>query len=216
MPETQPLLAQDPRSSDQQDGAERRTWAETTAEFLESAVLHKIVITLIAIDAACVLADLSYTLLTSSCTPEEPEAPVWLEVLSHVSLAITSLFLIEIPLTLWSFGPRFYNPLGDLPYASLHVFDALIIISTFSLEFLLKGRERELVGLLIALRLWRLVKLVGGVAVGAGELGEEEAKEFAETKKELAKTTAALRAVSEENETLKRKIAALEGRDSYA
>ncbi len=53
------------------------------------------------------------------------------------------------------------------------------------------------------------------MAVGAGELGEEEAKEFADTKKELAKTIAALRAVSEENETLKRKIATLEGRDSY-
>lgn len=54
------------------------------------------------------------------------------------------------------------------------------------------------------------------MAVGAGELGEEEAKEFASTKKELAKTRAALSTVSEENETLKRKIAALEGRDSYA
>ena len=65
-------------------------------------------------------------------------------------------------MTLWAFGYRFYNPLGDLVYASLHVFDALIIVITFALEVFLKGRERELFGLLIVLRLWRLVKLVGG------------------------------------------------------
>lgn len=38
----------------------------------------------------------------------------------------------------------------------------MIIITTFILEFVLKGRQRELAGLLITLRLWRLVKLVGG------------------------------------------------------
>ena len=65
-------------------------------------------------------------------------------------------------MTLWAFGLRFYNPIGDLAYASLHVFDAIIILTTFALEVFLKGRERELVGLLIVLRLWRLVKLVGG------------------------------------------------------
>jgi septal ring factor EnvC (AmiA/AmiB activator) len=54
------------------------------------------------------------------------------------------------------------------------------------------------------------------VAVGAGELEEAETKQLAETKKELVKVSAALRDVNEENETLKRRIAALEGRDSYA
>lgn len=55
-----------------------------------------------------------------------------------------------------------------------------------------------------------------GVAVGAGELEEAETKQLAETRKELVKVNAALRDVNEENETLKRRIAALEGRDSYA
>ena len=47
-------------------------------------------------------------------------------------------------------------------HAGLHLFDSLIIVTTFVLEVILKGRERELAGLLIVLRLWRLVKLVGG------------------------------------------------------
>jgi hypothetical protein len=70
--------------------------------------------------------------------------------------------LIEIPLTVWAFGVEFYNPFGKMTHSRLHLFDAVIIVTTFVLEVVLKGRERELAGLLIVLRLWRLIKLVGG------------------------------------------------------
>ena len=59
-------------------------------------------------------------------------------------------------------GFSYYNPCGSILHAGLHLFDAFVIIVTFLLEVVLKGRERELAGLLIILRLWRLVKLVGG------------------------------------------------------
>lgn len=42
----------------------------------------------------------------------------------------------------------------------LHLFDAIVIILTITLEVILKGKERELAGLLVVLRLWRIVKLV--------------------------------------------------------
>jgi hypothetical protein len=110
-----------------------------------------------------VLVDLGYTLLTSDCeTPGAVDAPDWLEVLSLISTVITTLFLVEIPLTLWSLGFEFYDPRGRVTHATLHVFDAVIIVTTFVLEVVLKGKERELAGLLVLLRLWRLLKLVGG------------------------------------------------------
>ena len=109
------------------------------------------------------LADLAYTLLSDTCTPAEgPDAPFWLDILAHVSLGINTLFMLEIPVTLWAMGFGHYDPFGSTPHAGLHLFDGLIIVTTFVLEVLLKGRERELAGLLIVLRLWRLVKLVGG------------------------------------------------------
>ena len=118
----------------------------------------------IVIDAACVLADLGYTFLTPDCpSPAEPENPEWLEVLAHISLAITTLFLIEIPISLWALGLQHMNPFGPSLHASLHIFDAIIIVTTFTLEVILRGKEQELAGLLIVLRLWRLVKLVGGI-----------------------------------------------------
>jgi hypothetical protein len=117
----------------------------------------------IAVDASCILADLTYTFLSEECIPAEgPEAPHWLLILALISLSITTLFLIEIPLALYAFGVRYYVPFGGYPLAGLHLFDALVIVTTFIFEFALKGRERELAGLLIMLRLWRLVKLVGG------------------------------------------------------
>ncbi|KAF8969975.1 hypothetical protein BDZ97DRAFT_1754373 [Flammula alnicola] len=154
-----------------------------TAYFLEHRTLHKIVIALIAIDAACVLADLSYSFLSPTCSPPGGEdSPEWLEVLSYISLAITTLFLVEIPLTLWALGPQYMNPFGPVPHAALHLFDSVIILTTFVLEAVLRGKEAELAGLLVILRLWRLVKLVGGVAVGTSEVEEENAELLADAR----------------------------------
>ncbi|KAJ7098022.1 hypothetical protein B0H15DRAFT_1019275 [Mycena belliarum] len=171
---------------------------EHTAQFLESRPLHLLVVFLISVDASCVLADLGYAFLHETCTPPAgPGSPLWLTVLSHISLGITAFFLIEIPLTLWALGWSFYDPLGPVPHAALHLFDAFIILTTFILEVVLKGREQELAGLLIILRLWRLVKLVGGVSVGVGEIGEGDAIRAAEAETQvevLKKENADLRA----------------------
>lgn len=109
------------------------------------------------------LADLAYTFLSTDCTPiEGPETPLWLNILANVSLVITTLFLAEIPFTLWALGAQYYNPRGPVVHAILHLFDALVILTTFILEIVLRGRERELASLLVILRLWRLVKLGQG------------------------------------------------------
>lgn len=140
------------------------TWREWTGLKLESPAVHRLVISLIILDSIFVLIDLSYTFLIQPCaTPGNPEedAPVWLDILSHISLGITTLFLIEIPLAVWAFGFGFYNPTRTRA-GGWHLLDATVIVGTFTFEVILRGKERELASLLILLRLWRLVKLVGG------------------------------------------------------
>ncbi|OJA14876.1 hypothetical protein AZE42_00804 [Rhizopogon vesiculosus] len=210
--EQQPLLAYPYLEDHTRRGQPKSTlavWRENVARVLESPTFHTFVIALIVIDASCVLADLGYTVLSDQCTPSD-EGPAWLEVLANISLTITTLFLIEIPITLWAHGIRFYIPFSGVTHAALHLFDAAIIITTFVLEFVLKGRQRELAGLLIALRLWRLVKLVGGIAVGAAELEEQTADDLEETKRQLEGTTAALAKAREENRKLRGRVAWLE------
>ncbi|OCH95031.1 hypothetical protein OBBRIDRAFT_746573 [Obba rivulosa] len=220
-PEQQPLLASPSRDHDPENPVGSReptktqTWREWTAEVLESPPLHKTVIALVVIDSACVLADLSYSFLSEDCTPPEgPDTPTWLKVLSQISLGIDTFFLIEIPLTLWSLGINYYNPCSGVPHASLHLFDATVILATFALEVVLRGREQELAGLLIILRLWRLVKLIQGIAVSAGEIEEEQAKELEETQQELKGTIVALTEARRENQYLRSRLATLEGQSS--
>ncbi|KAG6376441.1 hypothetical protein JVT61DRAFT_2429 [Boletus reticuloceps] len=204
-PERQPLL---PITCDNTEARANSTWREKVASVLESRRLHTFVLTLVVIDAACVITDIAYGFLVDGYPA--PENPAWLEVLANLSLAITTFFLIEIPLALWAFGPKFYLPYCGVPLAHLHLFDAIIIITTFVLEFVLKGRERELVGLLVILRLWRLVKLVGGIAVGAGEVEEELIEELEQTKRQLEGTIAALAKAREENRKLRARVVWLE------
>ncbi|KAK0228441.1 hypothetical protein IW262DRAFT_610531 [Armillaria fumosa] len=200
-PEQQPLL------HTEQDAGTPDSWHSKLGEILEAQLFHKVVIALITIDAACVLADLGYTLLsTSNCTPTGPEGPQWLEVLAHISLVITTFFLVEIPLALWAFGLQYYNPLGQVIHASLHLFDAAIIITTFLLEITLKGKERELGALLIVFRLWRLVKLVGGITVGAGEISEENDHALLDTRRQLESLKSELEIVSRENKELRARL----------
>lgn len=209
MSEQQPLLAHSASSNDPESlgyKAVIRSWRTRTAHFLESPLLHKIIITLIAIDAASVLVDLGYTFLTPQCPSPGEDSPEWLEVLSQISLTITTLFLIEIPLTWWSLGFQFMNPFGPVPHASLHLFDAVIIVTTFTLEFILGGREEELAGLLVILRLWRLVKLVGGVAVGVDELEATTVEALIDTRRELEKTKLELATALEDNSKLRQRL----------
>ncbi|PCH38112.1 hypothetical protein WOLCODRAFT_96517 [Wolfiporia cocos MD-104 SS10] len=229
MSEREPLLpSHNAYEADQAEALSSKyiTRQEQTAEFLESRRLHKTVIALaripltlllsmrptccVLLDSACVLADLSYTFLDETCAPNEEDQPLWLTVLAYVSLAINSLFLIEIPIATWAFGWRYYKPGSHITHSSLHFFDAVVIITTFVLEVVLRGRERELASLLIVLRLWRLVKLVQGIAVSAGELEEGDAQQLAETRQELEGVIVALADAREENQRLRERLRVLE------
>ncbi|KAG8217819.1 hypothetical protein J3R82DRAFT_5984 [Butyriboletus roseoflavus] len=205
--EQQPLL---PIPYDNPRNDASSSWRETVGGVLESRGLHTFVLTLIAIDAGCVITDIAYGFLVNGCAPEGPEGPIWLEVLANISLAITTFFLVEIPLALWAFGIKFYLPLCGVPHAPLHLFDAIIVLTTFVLEFVLKGKERELAELLVILRLWRLVKLVGGIAIGAGEVEEQITEELEQTKRQLEGSTAALAKAREENRKLRARVVWLE------
>jgi len=217
MSEQEPLLPSHNayEGPDDAEGASKHaTWKERAGELLEARALHKTVIALVLIDSACVLADLSYTFLNESCMPDEDNQPIWLTVLAHISLAITAFFLVEIPINIWAFGWKYYQPGGRELHSSLHFFDAVVILTTFILEVVLRGRERELASLLIILRLWRLVKLVQGIAVSAGELEEGNARQLAETRQELEGVIVALADAREENHKLRARIIAMEGGES--
>ncbi|KZV88314.1 hypothetical protein EXIGLDRAFT_839343 [Exidia glandulosa HHB12029] len=187
--EQDPLL---PTSSNGHDddaaGPPRSHRRQSLARRLDSNAMHWTVLGLVFVDIAIVVADLSYTFLTERCPPKTGPSPLWLYILQNVSKVITGLFVAEIPLEIYAYGWHFYNPL-KFP---LHAFDLLVIVATFVFEMVLSGKEQEIAGLVVLLRLWRLVRLAGGVALGVGKWEEDELSELrlelSEKRKELEST----------------------------
>ncbi|KAG9019686.1 hypothetical protein FRB90_011495 [Tulasnella sp. 427] len=181
-----------------------KSWQHHTGEALESKRVHRFIIFLILIDSLCVITDLAYVFLTPQCGRNEDELPDWLEVLARISLTITTIFLAEIPVAIWAFGVEYYNPFCKVyPHSGFHLFDAVVIIGSFIVEVFLKGRDRELASLIIVFRLWRIVKVVGGVAVGVSEYNEEAVKELKRSQAEVNRLRTRVQELEDEVASLK-------------
>ncbi|CAG8749220.1 1977_t:CDS:2, partial [Acaulospora colombiana] len=109
------------------------------------------------------------------------------KILSYTSIVISVIFLLELPPSLWAFGIDYYLPWSDVEHSTLHLLDAIIIIMNFAVLFI-RGPAQDVFELLVLLRLWRMVKLLGGVASGVERLNIQLQERLEETEKELAAT----------------------------
>ncbi|KAH8887719.1 hypothetical protein GQ53DRAFT_749397 [Thozetella sp. PMI_491] len=109
------------------------------------------------------------------------------DALHLVGLLFSSLFLAELLLTIWAFGPRFF---ADW----FHCFDAFIITASFAIDLLTHGILEEIASLVIVLRLWRFVKIVEELTVGASERMEDLLTKAEELERENADLRAQLQA----------------------
>jgi len=133
-------------------------------EVIESKWAHISILALTLCDIVLVMLQIGASLLHL----DETEHEHWLlSVFEHLSLGIVSIFMLEILLKIFAFGPRYFW-IGT-PHWILHLLDAIVILTSFILEIILKGAEQELSSLLIIFRLWRVVKLTGTVAIEVSE-----------------------------------------------
>ncbi|CAG8668829.1 5595_t:CDS:1 [Ambispora leptoticha] len=137
---------------------------ETLAEFLESRKAHWLILLLVAADFLTVMT----VIIISLYDPKKEDSPL-VEQLLDLAFVINSIFVIEVILKLIVFGFSYFCK-GE--FGLLHGFDAFIVVATFVLEVFLKGKEAELVELLLLFRLWRVIKVVGAVAIGVAEYDE--------------------------------------------
>ncbi|KAK3816063.1 MAG: hypothetical protein J3Q66DRAFT_191970 [Benniella sp.] len=134
---------------------------------IETKAAHIIILGLTVIDITLVMLQIGASLLHLDETKEE----VWfIALFSHLSLAIVSLFTLEVLLKIFAFGPRYFWK--GTRHGVLHLLDAIIILISFLLEIFLHGAAQELTSLLIIFRLWRVVKLTGTVAIEVSEYEE--------------------------------------------
>ncbi|KAK4211098.1 ion transporter [Rhypophila decipiens] len=148
-----------------------REGQKRTREVLESKPMHYVILGLVALDVTAILADIFITLIACDLGKKDEEWIEWSEeILYFVGLVFSSLFLVELMASVWVFGTSFFKDW-------FHCFDAFIIITSFVVDILTRGIVEQIASLVIILRLWRLVKIVEELSVGASEQMEEiEAK----------------------------------------
>ncbi|XP_028411795.1 voltage-gated hydrogen channel 1-like [Dendronephthya gigantea] len=83
-----------------------------------------------------------------------------IEILHYTSIGILGLFLIEVVIKVYAFGMDFFRH-------KLELFDAVVVAVSFALDVAYSGNVDawDAVGLLVLLRLWRIVRIVNGVAL---------------------------------------------------
>jgi len=92
----------------QQGQKEDNETRQKTREFLSSKIKHYIILGMVALDVAGVLADIFITLIACDLGKKDEE---WVGrsqgILYLVGLVFSSLFLVELMVTVWAFGVRY-------------------------------------------------------------------------------------------------------------
>lgn len=161
-------------------------WKHRLHSILDDPRTHKIVLVFVILDLLVVLAEVFIDLFSfQDCRnhvgatkfEESHSAHVALSALRIVSLIILAGFLVENFLRLIVMGAAFYLKHW------LHLFDISVVATSFFVTIFLHGALEEVVALFIFLRLWRVMRIVDGVAITL----EEKAEKHKHKKNELIK-----------------------------
>ncbi|CAI2179149.1 12646_t:CDS:2 [Funneliformis geosporum] len=129
-------------------GPIKKSTCTSIAEFLESSAMQWIILIVVT---AGMLALMGITIIKF-----HPDDTSLIGLLSNLIFVINIVFLVEIFLRFIVFGPTyFYNG----KYGPLHGLDALVVLATFGLVLFFEDKDKEMVELLLLLRLWRIIKI---------------------------------------------------------
>ncbi|KAF4949245.1 hypothetical protein FSARC_13551 [Fusarium sarcochroum] len=172
-----------------------RSTKEKTARFLSSKAGHYSVLTLVSLDVLSMIADFILNLFKCEQGKKGSDWDLALEILGSVSLVFSCLFVVELIASVWAFGWKYFN-------SWFHCFDAFIVIAGFITDVALRGIIEEVASLIVVMRLWRVVKIIEELGVGASEQTEE--------------LSVKLEKYKSDNEDLRREISQLRGALSKA
>ncbi|KAJ4026839.1 hypothetical protein NW752_001796 [Fusarium irregulare] len=170
-----------------------RTAKEATAQFLSSKAGHYSVLTLVSLDVMSMIADFVLNLFRCEQGRKGSDWDLALEILGSIALVFSCLFMLELIASVWAFGWKYFN-------SWFHCFDAFIVIAGFITDVALRGIIEEVASLIVVMRLWRVIKIIEEISLGAQEQNEKLNEMLEDCKRE--------------NETLKKEISQLRGAQS--
>ncbi|KAF2491090.1 hypothetical protein BU16DRAFT_446162, partial [Lophium mytilinum] len=156
--------------------------------FLTSKAGHYSILLLVSLDVSCIFADFIINIFTCETRGPSSGASTALEALGIISLVFSCLFMVELFASVWAFGPKYFQ-------SKFHCFDALIIVAGFIVDVLLRGVIEEVASLVVIFRLWRVVKIIEELSVGAEEQMEQLYEHVADLEKQNGELKEELRRV---------------------
>ncbi|CAK7201665.1 hypothetical protein SEUCBS139899_004374 [Sporothrix eucalyptigena] len=147
-------------------------WRRQSQHYLASTQKHYLILALVGLDVVAILTEILVSLVTCETkTEDQPWVDPVLEATKITGLVISSLFLVELLASIWAFG------------------------WDFVVDVLAHGVLEEIASLVIVLRLWRVVKIVEEMSVGAEEQMEELEEQVEKLERENAELEQRLRAL---------------------
>ncbi|THW60313.1 hypothetical protein D6D25_02591, partial [Aureobasidium pullulans] len=123
------------------------------------------ILLLVSLDCSCIFGEFVIQILTCEGRVSESKGDVAQEAIGIVGLVFSCLFMLELMASIWAFGFQYFR-------SKFHCFDATVIVASFVIDVLLRGILEEVASLVIILRLWRVIKIMEELSVGAQEQTE--------------------------------------------
>ncbi|TIA59929.1 hypothetical protein D6C77_04518 [Aureobasidium pullulans] len=136
-----------------------------TRRCLNSKFGHYAILLLVCLDCSCIFGEFVIQILTCEGRVSESKGDVAQEAIGIVGLVFSCLFMLELMASIWAFGFQYFR-------SKFHCFDATVIVASFIIDVLLRGILEEVASLVIILRLWRVIKIMEELSVGAQEQTE--------------------------------------------
>jgi len=135
-------------------------------DMLASRRKHYVILALVSLDVATLMANIFVELVACDMKRnDEPWVKSTRQGLTLAGLVFSCVFLAELILCVTAFGWRYFHDW-------FHVLDGLVIVASFTVDVLSHGIVEEIASLVIVFRLFRFVKLVEEMSMGAMERTE--------------------------------------------
>ncbi|KAF6824025.1 hydrogen voltage-gated channel 1 protein [Colletotrichum plurivorum] len=132
-------------------------------DVLSSRRKHYAVLALVSLDVLTLMANIFVELVACDMKREdEPWVRTTRQGLTLAGLVFSCVFLAELMLCVLAFGWRYFTEW-------FHVLDGIVIVASFVIDVLSHGIVEEIASLVIVFRLFRFVKVVEEMSMGAAE-----------------------------------------------
>ncbi|XP_061197569.1 voltage-gated hydrogen channel 1-like [Saccostrea echinata] len=156
-------------TTDSDEKMEFRNMRERLVYILHTNKFHIIVVALVVLDSLLVIAELLLDMNIIQVSEHKEGSDLAPKILHYSSLAILSVFMVEIFVKIYAYRLSFFRH-------KMELFDAFVVVVSFVLDIIFRNKEgpESGAGLLVVLRLWRVTRILNGIVVSVKKQAEKK------------------------------------------